>query len=423
MPFFIINDQLFSKNLFFLENSLLHIICENTDEKKNSDNEKKEETRICLYNDGAIVNAEFFHKRVCKGEEFIIENLSTDVNKDSIMIHPPDGTILKEYLLINNDEKQVYDDEKQESPSNLDKKSKIIKQNLLLKTSKESISNPYDLWQIRYLIKNIRWNANHAIEFSQNMEYITFSTIISIENQSKIDFKHAKIQLFNENIPFYSLQTEQNNKNYHLIYKYENECDLESSKEKKIIWSHAKHVVISKNNGLFVGGKFLEKMNEAAKPQMENWISFPNIKAVGLGKHLPSGKVAIYYNSEGFTSLIGYTEMQQIKSGGDVIMRIPINTNDEEYSFITASLMQENYRALTPSISEAEYRLSLQNLKDSSVFLTITINQGANQKCLLARSNIKYEVNKQGEITWNTEIPAKGSKEIRYKLTIIKKEL
>jgi hypothetical protein len=71
-------------------------------------------------------------------------------------------------------------------------------------------------------------------------------------------------------------------------------------------------------------------------------------------------------------------------------------------------------------MAEAEYRLFLHNLKNTPMEMTVTINKTDNQKCSVARSDVKYEINSSDEITWNLELPANGSKEIRYKLIIAK---
>jgi hypothetical protein len=154
---------------------------------------------------------------------------------------------------------------------------------------------------------------------------------------------------------------------------------------------------------------------------VENWITFPNAKAVGLGRPLPSGKVTIFYNSNGFSSVLGYAELDQTKSEGEVMIRIPdfnAHAGYSGYTFITVQLTQENYRKLTPSTVEAEYELDIKNLKEKPVLLYVTVNKNQNQKCMIVRSNIKTETSKKGEIKWRVEIPAKDGVKLRYKLMI-----
>ncbi|MDR0632621.1 MAG: hypothetical protein LBF84_00585 [Holosporales bacterium] len=467
----------------FPEESLVHRIqsSKNTTRKEQSDDAKEREMNICMYKNGAVANGLFSTNFGRKGEdlnlgktglfevsqypiprlgskkagsresgnnnvadageplpsEVIVRNLSTAVQKESIMIHAPIATEVAEYWLESDDSKE--NDTSERSSKKGGKESRDIKEDKRTEEAEKDSQQEQkqklivkffrfypqddDLWRLQYSVKNIQWVANHVLEFL-DLEHVNFSTVIRVINSSGINFYNTNIQFFDKQLPGSQEQQEEttSQNGTTLAYRDKMARDLKSGKETNIVWKHAKRVAISTNNGLFVGGKYLEKMDGTSYPQVENWITFPNTKAVGLGKPLPSGKVTIFYNANGFTSVLGYAELEQTKSDGEVVIRIPdfnAHAGDSEYTFITAQLVQENYRKLTPSMSEAEYKLSIQNLKDKSVPLRITVNKNINQKCMIVRSNIKTEISSKNEIIWRLEIPAKSVAELRYKLMIV----
>ncbi|MDR1112298.1 MAG: DUF4140 domain-containing protein, partial [Bacteroidales bacterium] len=260
----------------------------------------KNKTKICLYLDGATVNVLLQNREVysSKSKNFVIHNLSNFVDKKSIFVRGPSAITILSYKM-NQDNSS---------------KARFLELN---------VKNPYkitdiDNWQIQYVVRNVHWAANHLIELSQNMENVSFVTSFNVKNSSGINFKNAQIQFLDDNLPSDELDTDKENvvtktcATSYTVYKYGDDVDIISEQNKTILWANAKKVAITSSNGLFVGGPFLKKMTGPAYPQIENWINFPNTENVGLGKHLPSGKVAIYHNRDGFASLIGFSSIKQV---------------------------------------------------------------------------------------------------------------
>lgn len=399
------------------------------------ENEKHEDfynTKLCWYLDGATVSISIPDKEIHQGEEFKISNLSDSVDEKSIIVRCPDSVILDEYKLL----KVLPLDENKNKikKTNILNNKKILSSDRFLKLNVHKIDkiSENDLWKIQYSVKNVSWLTNHLIEFSSDKKHITFVTVIRVSNQSGIYFKNAQIQFLEHELPKDINKGESSGEFIQtytgpsIIYKHYTKGDIAPNQDKMIVWNSAKRIAITTSNGLFVGGEFLKKMNETAYPQIENWISFPNIKEVGLGKSLPSGRVSVYHNRDGFVSLIGFANMNQVKAGTDVTIRMPpflqyrsFEKTENEDDHLDAQLVQESYRTLTPTIAEAEYRLVLKNSKNTPVSLTVTIDTHKTQKYSLARSSINsYEKNKRGEVCWKLEIPPRGSRELRYKLTL-----
>jgi hypothetical protein len=375
----------------------------------------KNKVKVCLYLDGATVNATLQNNEVYSNADknFAIRGLSDSIDKKSILIKPPNTISLLGYKM------------RQDNSS----KSPFLE--LSVKNLDETTDK--DHWRIQYVVKNVLWQASHIIELSSNMEYASFVTLILVKNESGIDFKQAQIQFFDGNLPSDDLSTDQENGvtkpcvTSSVIYQYDDYVDIIPGQDKTILWVNAKKIAITSRNGLFVGGPFLKKMTAPAYPRIENWINFPNTENVGLGKHLPSGKVAIYHNRDGFISLTGFSNVNQVKAGSDIAVRMPLFLQNydsdgvktgEEYSPLDVQLIQESYRQLTPTVSAAEYTLTLKNLKNIPVSVTITIDSNSTMVYSVDRASINTEKNKNGETCWNIDIPPNGNRELRYKLTV-----
>ncbi|MDR1908177.1 MAG: DUF4139 domain-containing protein [Holosporales bacterium] len=364
--------------------------------------------RISWYKNGAVVRVSIPHKEVFFEKKFTITNLSPSIDEKSIVVRAPEPLVVTGYKLEKSDNGCF----------------------LCLTVKEVGTVQDNDLWQLQYATKDVSWSTNHLVELSSDKGSITLTTTIRIDNQSGINFSNAQIQFFDCDIP-----QDESNKNLDtpastyiepsVVYRHHIEGDVGPGKV--IVWSTAKRIVVSSSNGLFVGGPYLKKMNETAYPKIENWITFPNTIDVGLGKALPSGRVSVYHNREGFSSLIGFSTMHQVKGGGDVTIRMPSFVQgspsrtpeaEAEYSPLDAQLIQENYRVLAPTVSEAEYRLVLKNSNSTSVSLKVTIDSSQSTTYSVARSSINYEKDKKGDVFWLFEIPPRGSRELRYRLTL-----
>jgi hypothetical protein len=287
---------------------------------------------------------------------------------------------------------------------------------------------------LQFSVSNIRWETLHRVEFMEDERSINFTTIIYVYNQSNFPFHNAKIQFYEKSLPFDKVLPEQEEnegetqKDERAVqtYLYDKRTTLSPNQSKMFLWSSAKRISIATNNGLFVGGGCLNKMNAPAYPKIESRISFPNIKEIGLGRPLPAGKVAVYQCRNGFVSLLGYSKTRSARVGQDINIRmhslltpnIQDEDKDSEYGLLSAKLTQSSYRMLTPTLSEAEYQLVVTNSQNTSVSVTVTLNKHPSKTYSIIRSSLPSEITKHGESTWKLEIPPNTSREVLYKLTI-----
>lgn len=395
-------------------NSLISEVSTTKKEIFNPDSNKEEKNRntsICIYNNGATASLSFFSGQIKQDEGcFVIGGLSDKIDINSIIISCPEGFLLEEYKL--------------EDVADSDQKKLVLKANNIQKSDDNK-------WNAKYTVGNISWNASHAVVFYNDEEYITFETKIKVINDSGINFDDARLQFFDRELPKYKKKDEQadmKSVSYSArqssTYKYAPQTSLISGETKTLVWCSAKRIAVNASSGLFVGGGYLKKIDGVRYPEVENWISFPNSKEVGLGKSLPSGEVSISFNKNDFFSLLGFSKIDPVKQNGDVTIRMPVlrqstkKNDDESSDLVVAQLTQESFTPLTPAISAAEYKLNLQNLKNKPVLLVVTVDYSEAQRYSVDRENMKHKINKNGEAFWEISIPAKGTKELRYKLTI-----
>ncbi|GHS91810.1 hypothetical protein AGMMS49949_02840 [Alphaproteobacteria bacterium] len=442
----------FSPSLFSEEVSLRNLINEEGSaltppdkEESTPDDSSQESTKICWYWDGATVHNSLPNSAVQKGNEFCIPNLSQFIHKKSIIPKGPDAVFIQNFQLQSENffVKNATPGEEKKGEATRPKKEKRGNKTPVAGTLNEEDSpnslvlnlrdadkvTEKDMWKIQYSLSHVNWMAQHIIEFTKDRAHINFYTIFHVNNQSKVHFKNAHIQFFEGNLPGNEPEedaTDAVREQAVPVYSYDTVSDFAPLQSKMIVWSSAKRIAITMNNGLFVGGPFLKKLKGTAFPRIESRINFLNIKEVGLGKPLPAGKVAVYHNRNDFISLAGYTKMFQVKGGEEITLRMPAslmqstNTEAEEADagLLYAKLEQSSYRVLTPAMSEAEYQLEVTNSQKTTASVTVTVNQDQQLKCSIIRSSLNAEVNKRGETFWKLEIPPNSSRTIRYKLTI-----
>lgn len=363
-------------------------------------------TYVSLYRNGAVVSRVFTQQKICKNGQLVISHLSSAVDPSSFIFCPPEGATVLEY---------GFEPHKTSTTS-----AEFCPQTLVLDVQDADNLKKNALWKIQYALNGISWKADHAVELSADQRHILFSTILTVQNRSGIDFKDAELQFFECALPCpkgeaegESVGTESRG-----VYRYERRTGLPANQERRLLWTQARHVALSTRRGLFVGGDFLQKMEAPAAPLLENALSFPNVRGVGLGIPLPEGRVTVYHQKDGFVSRIGVTALSPVPIGSDVTIRLPASAHSQQDDALEAQLVQESYRELNAMLAEAEYRLIVKNLQADSVPLSITVDARKGVKYSVVRSNVRFDTNKNGEAVWNVEIPAQSSREIRYKLTL-----
>lgn len=360
-------------------------------------------TRLTLYRDGAVVNRTLMDQELHKKERFVISHLSSAVEPSSFVVHPPEGATVAGYWL-----------ESSEATS-----SDLYPQRLVLNVLDADSLKKTALWNVQYALNGISWRADHVIIFSEDRRHALFTTGITVQNDSGISFKDVEFQLVEQGLPRPQEDVEKRpSLCSDATYRYKRRTDLPAHQKRHFVWVQANHVTLTVQRGLFVGGKFLQRMEAPATPLLENKFSFPNIKGVGLGYPLPEGRVAIYEQKEGFSSCIGFSRLPTLLRGNDVTIRFPSVAHSPQNDTLEVQLFQENYREINTTLAEADYRLILRNLQADTTSLSITIDSEKGIQYSVARSNIRCDRNQNGEAVWNVEIPARETLEIRYKLTL-----
>lgn len=375
---------------------------------------------LTLYRDGAVVSQTVPTREIHRQGRFILPHLSSAVEEASLIFRPPGETTVLDYWFEDEAERPY--------PVSQGTPSRPTSRALYFNVTEAELKEE-DLWKIQYTVGGLSWSTDHRIELSSDHSHILFSTILTVRNQSGIDFKEAQLQFVERSLPE-SGEAEAAQADLEIpAYRYSVPVDLPAFQDRKIIWVQARRLTLSRCCGLFVGGEFLQKMEGPAVPPLESAISFPNVKGVGLGQSLPGGCVTLYHYREGFLSRLGFTTLSPVDKDSDIIVRLPaamvhavspegkIQALRPEGS-LEVQLVQESYRELNVTLAEADYRLTLRNPQESPLALSVTLDAKKGQQYAVVRSNIAPTFNKNGEAVWSLEVPAQGSRELRYKLTL-----
>jgi hypothetical protein len=391
---------------------------------KSVDEEKEiYDTKLCLYTNGATVHVVISNRNIKNGNKLGIIDLSSAVEKQSIVITPPIPVKVNEYKLVKLEPGKNKE---------IEKTSQYDASVLSIDASDIDKASDTDSWDIQFSVRDVGWSASHFVEISEDGNNITFLTTIYVKNSSGIRFRNAKLQFLEREFPTESnsnVKSAALNQWPAVTYRGEEKSDLLDGQEKMLVWSSAKRIAISSSSGLFVGGQYLNKMSGTAHPDVANEISFQNTKEFGLGKPLPGGKVSVYRNHDGFISLIGFSHMNAVRDGDEVTIKMPpsvhmhncdrtCSNTELEYMSLDVHLTQETYKILNQSVAEADYKLTITNLKAAPTMLKITINRSEVNKYTISRTDIANEVNKNGEAFWMIEIPPNCTRELRYRLAI-----
>lgn len=399
-------------------------------------------TKICWYFDGAVVTLPIPEKDVHQGEHYRIHHLSTAVDERSIVVKGPESAMVHAYYLkadspadssqtrpTGRDPKEVQRETSlsstTDSASASSESSFVPSSQYLELTVSEPISVDDNAeWLLQYNVCHVSWSASHIVELTKDRQHISFSTFFHVQNLSGIPFQQARVWFIDKNLPQVGGEST-NHTTPAYAYRYPFPLDLGPQQRKVIVWNSAKRIAVRSSNGLFVGGTYLGKMEQKAFPQVENWITFKNTKAEGLGLPLPGGLVSVYSARNGFATLGGYTRMNSARNGEEVTMSMPSfvhrhgsKKKDEDEGILEATLVQESYRVLTPTVVETEYRLILKNSQSEATVLTVTLDMSSKVTYQVLRANISHERNERGEAVWTITVPPRGNREVRYKLAL-----
>lgn len=400
--------------------------------KKSQDKSDEHLTKICWYFDGMVVSVPLREKDVRQESTFQVGNFSSAVDEQSLVIKSPDSAIVHSYQLVPDDQPSSLSqqllpsakEDEQNAPSLTQPSPNPLPQHLELAVSEPVPVDDDAEWWIQYNARRVSWHANHVIEMARDRQHVSFTTLFHVQNLSGISFQKALVWFIDKKLPASESEPASITSSAS-AYRYPLHIDLAPYQKKVIVWNSAKRIAVKNSNGLFVGGDYLAKMDQKAFPRVENWITFKNAKAEGLGCPLPGGQVAVYGARHGFSVLGGYTRMNSVQNGEEVTISLPPFTHqyaakkkDDDEGSLDATLIQESYRVLTPTVTETEYRLVLKNTQNEASAITVTLDTNKKIMYQVLRSNVTYERNERGEAVWNMTVPPRGNRELRYKLAL-----
>lgn len=294
----------------------------------------------------------------------------------------------------------------------------------------ETIVAPDNELIFTYVAEKLDWNASYAITFTNEFKTLRLSGWIDMTNQSGIDYKESRFQFVDSALPIVkapdkTVTYSKPPKSYNIQLK----TDLTHGASKRIQWVETGDIKVKQDYRVLVGGKFLEDMEgKTAKPFIETWVTFQNVKENSLGLDLPKGQAILYaYNpSNGHNYLLGTVPIAGILLGQEISVKLPAliteSVSDKEIKFIDTELEQSQFkRPNDTSITEANYKLTLTNNSTEHVTIRVVLEfpQGV-QEVKFIRESDAHKTEEGSDTTyWTISVPPKAVKQLKYQLVYI----
>ncbi len=379
-------------------------------------------TILTIYKDAALVKTRYPLSLEAGCHSYFLKGIAGTISPNTLMLtlhSNSKSASIKEYALKGSERKESG------SPTQSDK---ILELNIHTKTA-----DCHTQVDLLYLFKNLGWRIDYTMQFSPTYNSLDLNGWIEIVNQSGVAFPNATIQLVDSSpalnldnidasgVPSASLKAP--------FYSISGTVNLDKDSVKKINWVTAQSIQGQLHYRLFIGGDFLEDMNnKRAKPSIETWVTFVNTQKQGLGLPLPTGRATLYYRSkQNILESLGTVIIPHTNVDQELSVRLPLaahNTgqgnNEDELRRILAvetELEQTEFKKLSDKITEANYRLSLKNKSDQPISLQVVLDLPV-AECKIVKENRTHVVDSPQQISWPIDIPAQSEVDLKYRLQI-----
>lgn len=282
--------------------------------------------------------------------------------------------------------------------------------------------------ETRYIASNIRWQADYTILLDEKNHEFNLSSWVSINNQSGVDYKQAKVTLVagevnrapsakhdgmrelsmaNSRMLSDSMSDSIQAKpgfEYHQ-YALPIVTDLKNKEDKQIRFIDASHVSYEKSYS-FNYQSYRYQQSQLINSKAEVSIHFLNTQKNNLGKPLPNGKVRVYLSGQAVDLLAGEDMLSATAVGESVELKLG-------YAFdITSKRKQTSFRRLGDNHIETSYEIKLHNAKDRSV--EVVVNEALQGEWkIVDQSDPSHKIDST-TLQFTVDIPKNSDKIIRY---------
>lgn len=277
--------------------------------------------------------------------------------------------------------------------------------------------NDRDLCELTYLTKGINWQADYVAIVNDKNENLDLNGWVTIDNQSGISYKEAKLKLIAGDIHLLKPEEVRKAQRYEMAIKAAAPREFE---EKTLSEYHlytffrpttlndkqTKQINLLSSNNVSCTKIFTYNETQYGKKLQVN-LEFVNSEKNGLGIPLPKGKFRVYEaDKEGSLEFLGEDEIDHTPKDEEV--RIYLG---DAFDVVGERKMIERQK-ITPNIREDTYEIEIRNHKNEDIEVLIVEPQYGNWKVI--KTTQDYKIKDAHTLEFKIKVRKNDKGTIRY---------
>lgn len=301
------------------------------------------------------------------------------------------------------------------------------------------LTNPshgkHDL-ELSYLTTGLSWRTDYVAALNEDDNQIDLSGLVTLTNQSGIDYHHAKLQLVAGDVhqthPEHRIarkmmamvsevadtaqMKEESLFEYHL-YTLQHPTTLTENQTKQVALMSANHLPISKEFILQGADYYYTSKYDTISQKLKAgvFINFVN-QGEGLGIPLPKGIIRVYKkDTQGNSQFIGEDQIEHTPQNERIRLKLG-NTFD-----LTADKIQTDFQQIAgaphhASVFETAYQIILRNTKKEAV--TVQVREPIPGDWTMLSESSPHTKLAASMVEWQIAVPAGGEATLAYRVRV-----
>lgn len=288
--------------------------------------------------------------------------------------------------------------------------------------------------ELSYLTGGLSWRTNYVADYDADAKRLDLTAWATLNNNSGIDFKDAKVKLVSgqinkvserrrpgrdiEEIVVTAARTsmaatadgiqQESLGGYHL-YDIADPVSVENNRTKQLSLLGGTGIAATQEYTVRGEQYFYQQQVQQRPPviQAETVIALKNDKASGLGLPLPAGIVRVYgQDASGAPQFLGEDNVSHTAEGAE--MRITIGRDAD----VTAEREQQNFVRASDRITLVTWRVTLKNAKSKGV--AVRVIEPIFGAWEISRETLPHIKANAQVAEWLIDVPAKGQAVLDY---------
>lgn len=283
--------------------------------------------------------------------------------------------------------------------------------------------------EVSYIAGSMRWSADYVLKLDRDNTTASLSGWVTLDNQSGMAFKGASLKLVagdvnravrpqpmmkgGERLLMAEAAPDMEEEaffEYHL-YNVERPVDVGNRQTKQIALLSSPQLKVRKE---LVSRSYVSSSQRGPDPQRQEvnvYVAFENDKESGLGLPLPAGVVRAYQQSQdGSTLLVGEDGIDHTPDGDTVRLHLG------DAFDVTVDRRMRGFEKTGKREHELIWELEIKNAKSEPV--TVVLQEVFRGEWKIIEASDQYEKPTSSTAEFIVTVPAKGSRKVKYEVTV-----